>query len=405
MRHQSEIHGEHDLFLRRLVGSQDGGQPPAVGCQPATFQLPFAASPIYCEVAPQALLALGLPDGFFVDGLDDPHDVFFVAPAERERVFSVRIRNAFSPESQIVGLVLHATLGPCFIHGDSGRFYPAKRNGDEIIVADTAADAGPDAAAGGSAYVTDWDWILDPVANTCYVPHTDARGGNSLQKTEHDVRLVRRLRPNGTVVARGMRLVSNISNGVCIMVDDTDGSAHVQSLTHGTRRPFAQEEDVDVSTENAVSVRFGQQGHLVAFRHDGSIVVYDPVVAEAGPFTAASRRLAAYTRALQDSGRPDLHLPWGLQARALHMLTGDAANDSELSRRPRLLAHCRVGFTGAGVTPGGVVFAAYEDREVFWVHLCSETGPHGLPMDWTDVRPRPGIAADSGVPLRYDDAS
>ena len=415
-------------FLQRLVSQQDRGTTPngrsampLVGCEPAICIIPFARpKKLSVEVAPEALLALGMPDGLFVGqmGIEAMH---FVAPAgHTARSFPVRLPPGGWVSVGVIGLILHNTLGPCMINR-SGQMRRVARNGDRLIVSSKAEGQKVDSA-------TDAQRFLDPVTKACYVFRGATVRPDDIEETDHDARLVTSLSDAGRVVDRGM-VRSNACAGKMViehflpqakggrtsrlLTRAPPSSADLVSLIDGSRLPMP----VDYEPRRGECV-IGQQGHVVfcrGDRHDHGnreVVVLDPVRGDT--VENSKLQLSTFEEEL-GRGRPDTvqngqlvrpsveprHLPWGVRARVLHSLTGDEVEDKAvLSSQPRVLGRLPPGFDEhfLSVTPGGMVVCLDTSKSQMWsVHLCSLTGIDGRPMDWASVRPVPGEVADSGA--------
>ena len=369
-------------FLQRATGHAPSSMP-AVGCLPAQSKLPVRFPMVSNAVAPEALLALGLPDGFLLKDRVAER-LYFVSPAPNAaRLIPIKLPPepwTASKTLGLMGLILHASLGPSVIIEQTGEVRRVARDGDELVVLPGTREFERLPLRGMEQY------FLDPVSKACY--RSTASG--EILRTDRDVQRISQLSYDGEPVLAGF-LRSNISNGRCV-INGRDSYRYVVSLSDGTRRPF-EEDRLSRHCEPVVS----QQGHLIVCRRDGSILSYDPVAIDDGPTGAAKTRLATYGASLSGSngdGRHHQSLPWGLKARVMHSLVGDAVDDSLPSSEPRLLGKFEDAHV-LGVTPGGVVYCLSNTGEMWWVHVCSATGPDGGPMDWASVRPAPGSSEDS----------
>lgn len=187
-----ESEAAHDAFIERLVEAHTPLPPavmPITGCEPHRCHLPL---PMFCRsgvaVAPEALLRLGLPDGFFVQDsqvgrdeykpLEPVGNAFFVAPTDTSAlIFPVRLPPRLKT---FHSLILHATHGPCVL-AEYG-VYTVARSGDDIVVAEQPVTEPPDFDPEHSA-------VLDPVTKKVY--HRDY---TNLRLAETDVRLVEYIR-------------------------------------------------------------------------------------------------------------------------------------------------------------------------------------------------------------------
>lgn len=207
-------------------------------------------------------------------------------------------------------------------------------------------------------------------------------------------------------------MLSNICADRCVVLLMRPRGADevaVASLSDNSYKPLPGYMDYSVNV--APIFRFSQQGQLVVRKHTGDIVVLDNVGRHTGPATEAKFRLATYHNALEkamenvqdkdaegevipESIIKKKLLPPGVQARVLHMLTDrEHVRDEDTVEladrdRERLLGRCPDSYD-IGVTPGGIVYALTKGGEIWWVHLCSQLGLDGQPIDWRAVQPQP----------------